>query len=147
MRASLLKPTCGPPGRGVVAPSAAAQVAHSTCAAPTRSRVKLVSAMSEMHYEPVLPRSREELDTAFRSGDPGGIHDALISAAYWDDDWRWAQDQCLSFADHDSAVVRAGTAYALGLIAVFHAKLELDRVVPVLRRLAEDPVVRPHADR
>ena len=35
--------------------------------------------MSEMHYEPVLPRSREELDTAFRSGDPGGIHDALIN--------------------------------------------------------------------
>jgi hypothetical protein len=102
--------------------------------------------MSEMHYEPVLRRSREELDTAFRRGDPSGIHDALISAAYWDDDWRWVQDQCLSFADHDSAVVRAGAAYALGMIAVFHAKLEMDRVIPALRRLAEDPVVRPHAE-
>jgi hypothetical protein len=102
--------------------------------------------MSEMHYEPVIPRTREELEAAFGSGEPDSIHDALISAAYWDDDWQWAQDRCLSFADHGSDLVRAGVAYALAMIAVFHAKLDLDRVVPVLRRLAEDPAVRPQAE-
>jgi hypothetical protein len=102
--------------------------------------------MSEMQYVPVLRHSRVELDAAFRSGVPSIIHDALISAAYWDEDWQWAQDQCLLFADHSSDIVRTGAAYALGLIAVFHAKLDMDRVVPVLRRLSEDPVVRPHAE-
>jgi len=95
--------------------------------------------MSEMHYEPVLPRTREELDAAFRSSDPSVIHDGLISAAYWDPDWKWAQDQCLLFADHSSHTVRAGAAYALGLIAVFHAKLDMDRVVPVLLKLLKTP--------
>lgn len=89
----------------------------------------LVAAMAEIPYEPVLPRSREELEAAFTSHDPSQIHDALISAAYWGQDWRWAQDKCLSFADHASEMVRAGVAYALGLIAVFHAKLDMDIVV------------------
>jgi hypothetical protein len=99
-----------------------------------------------MQYEPVLARSSEELEAAFAADDPKVVHDALISAAYWDRDWKWAQDRCLSFADHSSHIVRAGVAYALGLVAVFHAKLDMDRVVPVLRRLCEDEATRPYAE-
>jgi len=81
--------------------------------------------MGDLHYEPVIPRSREELQAAFEGGEPTSIHDALISAAYWEQDWKWAQDQCLHFVDHSSEMVRSGAAYALGLIAVFHAKLSI----------------------
>jgi len=102
--------------------------------------------MGDLHYEPVIPRSREELQAALESGEPTSIHDALISAAYWEQDWKWAQDQCLHFVDHSSEMVRSGAAYALGLIAVFHAKLETAIVVPALRRLCENPATRPFAE-
>ena len=86
------------------------------------------------------------MEQAFLGDDPRTIHDALISAAYWDQDWKWAQDKCLEFAKSPSEVVRAGAAYAFGLIAVFHAKLEMDAVLPVLEKLREDPATRPYAE-
>jgi hypothetical protein len=49
--------------------------------------------MSELNYVPVRRRTREEIAAALSSGNPDQIHDALISAAYWDQDWRWAQQQ------------------------------------------------------
>ncbi|MFN7922846.1 MAG: hypothetical protein U0Q16_22260 [Bryobacteraceae bacterium] len=101
--------------------------------------------MSEARYVPVPQRSREDLIAALKSEDPTAIHDALISAAYWDE-WKWAQDQCLAFADHPSETVRAASAYGLNLIAVFHAKLDLDIVLPVLEKLRQDPAVASYAE-
>jgi len=43
--------------------------------------------------------NREELLQIFSSGSSEAICDALISMAFYDDDWKWSQGQCLHFID------------------------------------------------
>jgi hypothetical protein len=43
--------------------------------------------------------NREELLQIFSSGSSDEICDALISMAFYDDDWKWSQGQCLHFID------------------------------------------------
>src|SRR5580692_6328759 len=38
-------------------------------------------------------RSREEIIASLSRGSPREIQDALISACYWDKDWKWALQQ------------------------------------------------------
>jgi hypothetical protein len=102
--------------------------------------------MSNMNYAPVMPRSREDLDLAFASNDPVTIHDALISAAYWDEDWEWAQQKCLLFSGSADGVVRNAVALALSFIAVFHAKLDLAVVVPLLEAMKTHPETQSNAE-
>ena len=97
-------------------------------------------------YEPVLQRSRERVEEMLRSGVPEEISEALWSAAYYDPDWRWVQTQCLLMLDHSDVWVRRNAATCLGLIAVFHKKLDTLVAVAALRRVAQDPEVKPWAE-
>lgn len=78
---------------------------------------------------------------AFASGDPRKIGDALLSVAFYDTDWQWVQDQCLSYLDNESAQIRCVAAICLGHVARIHGKLDLDKVVSALRSKKEDPEV------
>ncbi len=100
----------------------------------------------ERKYVPVKQRPRETIDEMLRSGVPQQIGEALWSAAYYDPDWRWVQTQCLYFLTHGDISVRRNAATCLGLLAVFHKKLDLDLVLPALRRAAEDPEVKASAE-
>jgi hypothetical protein len=87
-----------------------------------------------MEYRAVFERDREELDILLRSGDPQGIQDALLSAAYYDPEWPWVQAQCLAFSHHVDASVRRISVTCLGHVARIHRQLDLE---PVLKRLSE----------
>ena len=78
-----------------------------------------------------------------RSGQTEQIIDALVSAAYHDPDWRWIQSQCLQFLTHADVWVRRNAATCVGLLAVFHQKLDVALVVAALHRAGEDAEVRP----
>ena len=43
---------------------------------------------------------RRELEALIDSGNETAIIDALLSAAYFDPEWRWVQSICLRFLDH-----------------------------------------------
>src|SRR5215469_10972432 len=73
------------------------------------------------------------------SADAKQIVKALLSAAYYDPDWRWVQTQCLFFLTHGDVWVRCNAANCLGLLAMFHNKLDTEVVVPALEKAAEDP--------
>jgi hypothetical protein len=49
-------------------------------------------------YEAVVERDRAEIEILLRSSDKGDIERALLSAAYYDPEWRWVQTQCLRLA-------------------------------------------------
>ena len=91
-----------------------------------------------MRYQKVLPISRQKAQTAFLSGIPTKICDALVRVTYHDSDWRWIQEQCLIYAQHQDATVRALAATCLGHLARIHKHLDLDKVMPRLKVLSRD---------
>ena len=97
-------------------------------------------------YQPVEQRSREQVEAMLLSADAKQIVRALLSAAYYDPDWRWVQTQCLYFLTHGDVWVRRNAANCLGLLAMFHNKLDTEVVVPALEKAAEDPEVKTCAE-
>ena len=97
-------------------------------------------------YQPVEQRTREQVDAMLLSADANQIVKALLSAAYYDPDWRWVQTQCLYFLSHTEVWVRRTAANCLGLLAVFHNKLDTEVVLPALEKAAEDPEVKAWAE-
>jgi hypothetical protein len=91
--------------------------------------------MNESRYVPVRRRARQEIVSALSNGNAQEIRDALISAAYWEDDWRWAQEQLLRFAEHESDLVKWAVATGFGFIAVFNGEIDEAVVGPVIAQL------------
>jgi hypothetical protein len=97
-------------------------------------------------YETVEQRTREQVEAMLISSDAKQIVRALLSATYYDPDWRWVQAQCLFFLRHADVEVRRNAANCLGLLIVFHNKLDAQVVVPALEKAAEDPQVKAWAE-
>lgn len=99
-----------------------------------------------MRYQPVHPISREEYEAAIKSGDSEVMCDALVRLTFHEPDWRWVQDECLTLADHPDVAVRGLALTCLGHLARIHRTLDLDRVLPCLRRRLLDPEVAGRAE-
>jgi hypothetical protein len=80
------------------------------------------------------------------SEDPNIISEALFSAAQHDADWRWSQTQCLNMLKHGSLLVRSAALLALGEIALFRGNLDLDAVLPEMKRLENDAALGPFVE-
>jgi len=78
-----------------------------------------------------------------QSSVPEQIGEALWSATYHDPDWRWVQQQCLNCLAHADLWVRRNAATCLGLLAVFHKKLDVHLVLPALHNAAADLELKP----
>ena len=100
-----------------------------------------MSKTSELNYVPVRRRTREEILRSLSSGKAEEIRDALISAAYWDEDWRWAQQQLINFAEYEDEVVLWAVVAGLGFIATFHGEIDEETALPVLNRLKDRPTL------
>jgi hypothetical protein len=89
-----------------------------------------------MQYQTVRKITREEYEQMIQTNDPAMISSALLSISYWESDWRWAQEQLLLFTEHRGPRVRYTAALGFGHIARFNGQLDLEKVEPVLRRMA-----------
>ena len=87
--------------------------------------------------------SRGELEALIDSGNETAISDALLSAAYYDPDWRWVQGICLRFLGHTDLGVRSNAVICLGHIARIHKALDLEVVLPELLALKQDAAISP----
>jgi len=94
-------------------------------------------------YHEIFPMSRPELEVLIESGNHSAIIEALLSAAYYEPDWRWVQGICLRFLDHTDVAVRSNAATCLGHIARIHKNLDLDLVLPKLLPLKGDAAIGP----
>jgi hypothetical protein len=99
-----------------------------------------------LKYQGVVERSREELEVLLRSDDELDISNALLSAAYYDPDWRWVQEKCLAFSRHPAATVRWNSATCFGHLARIHRQLDLEVVLQRLAELRDDPLVKSSAE-
>jgi HEAT repeat len=95
----------------------------------------------ELRYQEPEPIERVDAERIFLTGTPEEICDALIGVTFHDPDWRWVQEHCLEFLNHENADVRRLAATCLGHIARIHRQLDRDVVVPALKRLEADPEV------
>ena len=95
--------------------------------------------MNDTNYAPIPKRARDSIKNSLLTGKPDEIHDALLSAAYWEDDWRWAQEQLVSFAQHENDRVLWAVALGLGYIAAFQGEIDEEVVLPALARLKTRP--------
>lgn len=94
-----------------------------------------------MEYREIFPMDRSDLDKLLESGNENAIVEALLSAAFYDPDWRWVQGVCLQFLDHADRNIRWNAATCLGHIARIHRDLDLELVLPKLLALKGDPLI------
>jgi hypothetical protein len=99
---------------------------------------KMENEANDLNYAPVPKRTREDILGSLSKGGSQDIRDALISAAYWDEDWRWAQQQLIRFAKHDDDLVLWAVVAGLGFIAAFHGEIDEVTALPVLDRLKQN---------
>src|SRR5438067_13879828 len=97
--------------------------------------------MNKNVYEEPLPITREDAESEFLSGDPGRISNALVRISIHDSDWRWVQGKCLFFVNSEDPEVRGVAVTCIGHLARIHRDLELKAVVPLLKRLQNDPEI------
>jgi hypothetical protein len=92
-----------------------------------------------MIYKSVAPISRSEAERIFAGEDTDAKVHTLLSVAYHDPDWRWAQNQCLQFLDTSNLDLRWIATICLGHIGRIHRTIDWDVVVPRLKSLLNDP--------
>jgi hypothetical protein len=84
--------------------------------------------------------TQEAVDAGLSSPSIAVRINALLSAAYFIDDWRWTQDRCLdalSSPDSDPDFQNVAIL-CLGHIARIHSALDTDKVIPVLKALVSN---------
>lgn len=97
-----------------------------------------------MRYHEVIERSHDEIEILLKDKNSEKVTDALLSAAYYDPDWLWVQNQCLFFLNHADSNVRVVAATCLGHVARIHKKLDLEIVLSALVPLKHDPQIGPY---
>jgi hypothetical protein len=80
-------------------------------------------------------RSREETIASLSSEGLNEIRDALISACYWDKDWKWSLQQLRKFAEHGDDLVLWAVATGVGFIAAFNGEIDEHEARAILTRL------------
>lgn len=88
-----------------------------------------------------LPQSPTKAEAlAILSGsDPVRISETLLALAHHESDWAWVEAQCVAALLHSDAGVRAIAATSLGHLARIHRTLHLEKTLPPLRSLLDDP--------
>jgi hypothetical protein len=100
----------------------------------------------ERTYRSLPPIEREEARRALAGKDRLARIEAMLRLAFHDPDWRWVQETCLSATGDPDWQVRNGAIMSLEHMARIHKKVDRDRVLPVLRRLSEDPRLKGAVD-
>lgn len=97
-------------------------------------------------YDPPSPTSRQDAELVLRTGTTEAICETLVALALHEDDAAWVEHTCLEFAGHPSPNVRAVAATCLGHLARIHRQLNLELVLPALRRLLQDSSTSGYAE-
>jgi len=88
-------------------------------------------------YTEVVPIAKSEAEQIFASDQADNICDAMVGIAFFEQDWKWAQDKCLSFLESTNTDVSRLAATCLGHIARIHHKIE-KKVIAALRSRLND---------
>ena len=90
--------------------------------------------------------NRHQLKEIFLAGSTDEICSALVAMAFYDEDWKWSQDQCLRFLEHPEWEIRAVAATCLGHIARIHSRLDKELVEQLLKKHMSDEKIAGYID-
>jgi hypothetical protein len=79
-------------------------------------------------YQNVLHIDRYVAEEIFASNDIEKITTALVSIAFYEEDWKWAQDKCLEYLSNENDAICGLAATCLGHIARVHGKMKKEKV-------------------
>ncbi len=79
------------------------------------------------------PMNKALIEKMLSSGNVEEICNALVSIAFYESDWKWAQEKFLDLLDDDNPKISGISATCLGHIARIHRKLDKERVISILR--------------
>jgi hypothetical protein len=99
-----------------------------------------------VRYEEPGRVSRADLAQALAAGDPERATATMVSLAFHDEDATWLTETFLGLLDNEVEEIRAIAATCLGHVARIHGSIDRARVVPALRRVAEQPVAGSYAE-
>jgi hypothetical protein len=91
-----------------------------------------------MEYQNISPINREEAEKIFNSKDAEKICDAMVSVAFFEPNWKWAQDKFLSFLSNNDPLISGLAATCLGHLARIHRQIEKNKVVEALKDRLKD---------
>jgi len=91
-----------------------------------------------VEYKETFTYAKAELERMLNSGNAEAMVDGLLSAAWYEPDWRWVQGWCLRLLENPNSNVRRMAALGLGDIARIHRHLDLELVLPALRTRLSD---------
>ena len=93
-------------------------------------------------FQNPAPIPRDQLEKALVSSDAPTVADALIRMAFWETDWRWAEQKSLSGLRDARKEVRTAALQSIGHLARLHRSLNLETVIPAVTALLDDPDCR-----
>lgn len=89
-------------------------------------------------YKPLPILSNEEIAKIFQSGTLEELIILPLSVGEYHPNWKYAQDICVSLANHSNENIRANAALGLAYTARTKGKLEKHIVKPILLKLLDD---------
>jgi hypothetical protein len=91
-----------------------------------------------LRYQGPEDIDRDEFLAVLRSeAAPVEIAQAMVSAAFRIDDWRWLEDRFVELLSHDDPGLRGTAAMCLGHVARIHGHLHIARVRPLVEELLQ----------
>jgi hypothetical protein len=100
-----------------------------------------------VNYQAIKEFSADEITEAIKRNDPQELLYAVLSAALYCDDPRFAEDICLQLARHEHFNVRGNAILGFAHIARIHQILDERKVKPIIKAALRDEseYVRGHA--
>lgn len=92
-------------------------------------------------FNDVKSIDRDTAENVFNSKNSKEICDALIRITYYDHDYKWVQSKCIRFLDSNDLNVKRLAIICLGHLARIHKQLDKEAVIPLLKKLQNDPNV------
>jgi len=92
-----------------------------------------------LKYHQPTPIPRAKAVRIFEEGKTSEVCGALVSLAFFESDWRWVQDQCLGYLGAPvNPQIKQAAIVSLGHVARCNGKLDVSKVLPVLKRLQKE---------
>lgn len=100
-----------------------------------------------MEYHVIKEMDRDQVEAAIRRNEPEELLIAVLSAALYSNDPKWAESVCLRLSAHEHFNVRGNAILGFSHIARIHGTLDKSRVRPVVKSalLDHNDYVRGHA--
>lgn len=82
-----------------------------------------------------------------KSDETDRMAEALLSLAFYDEDWMFVENLCIEYSSHKDSKVRGIAILCFGHLARIHGQLHIEKVIPIINKalVDEDDFIRGHA--